>query len=164
VNSTAGIHIYYCRNASQGREFPLVLTELSLRSDVELEAVPCSGKIDARYLLKAFESGASAVCVLTCPTGHCKRLQGNLRAGRRVSAVRQFITEAGLDPSALQIFLPDSPEVASLEAVADDIAEFVDGTSQHISFLPDSLEVEDTSDDVAELVSSSSNSGRKVPV
>ena len=127
---TTGIHIYYCRNASQGGEFPPALTRLEVRSDVRLEAVPCSGKIDPRYLLKAFESGASAVCVLTCPNGHCKMMQGNLRAGRRVSAVRQLIAEAGLDPNALQVFLPGGPEVGALEAAADNIAEFVSGSRQ----------------------------------
>jgi F420-non-reducing hydrogenase iron-sulfur subunit len=127
---TAGIHIYYCRNASQGGEFPPALTRLEVRGDVRLEAVPCSGKVDPRYLLKAFESGASAVCVLACPSGHCKMMQGNLRAGRRIGAVRQLIAEAGLDPNALQVFLPGGTEVGALEAAADSVAEFVNGSHQ----------------------------------
>lgn len=130
MSNTAGIHVYYCRNASQGGEFPPALTRLEVRSDVRLEAVPCSGKVDPRYLLKAFESGASAVCVLACPNGHCKMMQGNLRAGRRVSAVRQLISEAGLDPNSLQVFLPGGTEAGALEAAADNIAGFVNGSRQ----------------------------------
>jgi len=130
MSNTAGIHIYYCRNVGQGGQLPPALTRLEVRSGVELEAVPCSGKIDARYLLKAFESGASAVCVLGCPSGHCKMMQGNLRAGRRVSAVRQLIAEAGLDPNTLQVFLPGGPEAGALEAAADSVAQFVSGSRQ----------------------------------
>jgi len=128
----AGIHIYYCRNSAQGAEFPPALTRLEVRNDVSLEAVPCSGKVDPRYMLKAFESGASAVCVLACPSGHCKMMQGNLRAGRRVSAVKQLIAEAGLDPNSLQVFLPGGPEMGALEAAADNIAQFVTGSQQPI--------------------------------
>lgn len=128
--SRAGIHVFYCANSSHGGEFPPALTRLEVRNDVRLEAVPCSGKVDARYLMKAFESGASAVCVLTCPNGHCKMMQGNLRAGRRVSAVKQLIAEAGLDPEALQVFLPGGPEVGAIEAAADSVSAFVSGSRQ----------------------------------
>ena len=125
-----GIHVYYCANASHGGDFPPALTRLEVRGDVRLEPVPCSGKVDARYLLKAFESGASAVCVLGCACGHCRTMQGNLRASKRVSAVKQLIAEAGLDPDKLQVFLPGGPEVGALEAVADNVAAFVSGSRQ----------------------------------
>lgn len=128
--NTAGIHVYYCRNSAHGGEFPPALTRLEVRNDVRLEAVPCSGKVDPRYLLKAFESGASAVCVLTCPNGHCKMMEGNFRAGRRVSAVRQLMAEAGLDPDSLQVFLPGGPEVGAIEAAADNVAAFVTSAQQ----------------------------------
>lgn len=130
MSNQAGIHIYYCRNSARGAEFPPALTRLEVRNDVSLEAVPCSGKVDPRYMLKAFESGATAVCVLACPSGHCKMMQGNFRAGRRVSAVKQLIAEAGLDPDSLQVFLPGGPEMGALEAAADNIAQFVSGSRQ----------------------------------
>lgn len=130
MSNNTGIHIYYCRNSAQGAELPPALTRLEVRNDVHLEAVPCSGRVDPRYLLKAFESGATAVCVLACASGHCKMMQGNFRAGRRVSAVKQLIAEAGLDPNCLQVFLPGGPEMGALEAAADSIAEFVTGAQQ----------------------------------
>ncbi len=116
--------IYFCRNAVLGNMAHPALDKLRL-AGVGLEPVPCSGRIDPRYILKAFESGASAVCVLTCPRGQCKLMEGNLRAARRVQVVRDFLAEAGVDPSTLQIFMADGSDEDALEAVVKTIAEFI---------------------------------------
>jgi len=126
----ADIHVYYCRNAAHGNDMPPAISRLEIRSDIKLEPVSCTGKVDPRYLLKAFEAGASAVAVLACPSGHCKMMQGNLRASSRVSAVRQLMAEAGVDPDSLQIFVPGGPEMGALEAAADNVAQFVNGSRQ----------------------------------
>ena len=89
-------------------------------------AVPCGGRIDPRYLLKALESGAEAVCVFTCARGHCKRMEGNLRATRRIDAVRELIAEAGADPETVQIFLPADSDRMSIEAATENLARFVE--------------------------------------
>jgi len=68
-----------------------------------LETVPCGGRIDPRYILKAFEGGALAVLVLACPKGHCKSMEGNLRALRRVNFVKDLLAEAGLDAGSVQV-------------------------------------------------------------
>lgn len=113
------IYVYYCRNAAT----PTALAE---RPGVALEAVPCSGRIDPRYLLKAFEGGARAVCILACPKGECKSMEGNLRATARVRAAQELLSEAGLKPDSLKIILlSDSTESALNEAVGD-IQKFLD--------------------------------------
>lgn len=132
-NHNYGVHVYYCRNAAHGGEMPPAISRLEIRSDVHLEAVPCSGKVDARYLLKAFESGASAVAVIGCASGHCKLMEGNLRATKRVTAVRQILAEAGLDPNNIQVFLPGGPEQGALEAVADNVAQFI-SSQRHAAY------------------------------
>ena len=124
-NGKNSIHIYLCHNAA-GNEIPSALSKLALRHNVLLEAVPCSGRIDPRYLLKAFEAGARAVCILACPRGHCKSMEGNLRAVARVQAVQELLSEAGLDPDSVQIFLPSGSEETALNAAAESISKFVD--------------------------------------
>lgn len=123
--TNSDVRVYYCRNCVRGREAVSALQRLDLREDVILEAVPCSGRIDPRYLLKAFESGARAVCVLACASGHCRLMEGNLRATRRTMAVRNLLSEAGLDSDCVQIFLPDSPEESALRKAVEGISRFV---------------------------------------
>lgn len=105
-----GIRVYYCHNSHNSNGQAATLAELGIQGNVAVEPVPCSGKVDPRYMLKALEAGARAICVLTCPTGDCKMMEGNLRAARRVHTVRELLREAGLDPNAVQIFDPSSFE------------------------------------------------------
>ncbi len=97
MNESATIQIYYCRNLLCDGAIPAPLARVE-RDGARLEAVPCSGKIDPRYILKAFESGARAVCVVACPMTVCKSMEGSARAGRRIELVKELMAEAGLDP------------------------------------------------------------------
>jgi len=58
--------------------------------------VPCSGKIDPIYLLKAFEGGVRGVAVITCPLGECHLAEGNMRAQVRVGLLGRLLDEIGL--------------------------------------------------------------------
>lgn len=122
----AAIRIYYCRNSVPNGRLPVSLTRIGHRPDVALEPVPCSGRIDPRYILKAFEGGASKVCLLACADGECKLLEGNLRASRRVGAARELLAEAGVDPQSVRVFHPDSPASESFDSVVEDITRFAD--------------------------------------
>jgi coenzyme F420-reducing hydrogenase delta subunit len=101
------IRVYYCVNAVQGSG---VLSGLESEPDVAIESVPCTGRIDPRYLLKAFEAGARAVCILGCPIGCCKSIEGNLRAVRRVRAAQEFLVESGFGSDSLDIYLADDQD------------------------------------------------------
>jgi F420-non-reducing hydrogenase iron-sulfur subunit len=56
-------------------------------SNVKIIRVPCTGKVDALYLLKALESGVDGVYVAGCMEGDCHFLKGNIRARKRVGYV-----------------------------------------------------------------------------
>ena len=119
------IHIYYCRNAVAGG-MPSVLADLGLRGDVLLEAVPCSGRLDPRYMLKAFESGARKIGILACPRGQCKSMEGNLRAITRVRMVKDLLHESGLNPKLVKIVLPTDTSESALSTAAEELSKFVD--------------------------------------
>ena len=74
-----------------------------------VQEVPCSGKMDGRYLFHAFEGGARGVCVVACPKGECRLAQGNYRAEVRVRMVRKLLGEIGLEPERSEL-LHCSPE------------------------------------------------------
>jgi F420-non-reducing hydrogenase iron-sulfur subunit len=59
-------------------------------------SLPCSGKVNLLYLLKAIETGSDAVLLATCKFGECKFLQGNIRAEKRVEAVDELLYETGI--------------------------------------------------------------------
>ena len=47
-------------------------------------------------MVKAFETGADGVVLITCPKGQCHNLEGNMRAQKRTQAVDSLLEEVGL--------------------------------------------------------------------
>jgi coenzyme F420-reducing hydrogenase delta subunit len=71
---------------------------------VKLLKLPCTGKVDVEYILKAFENGADGVYVVACPVGNCHHIDGNDRAAKRVAYARNLLDEIGLGGDRLDIF------------------------------------------------------------
>jgi coenzyme F420-reducing hydrogenase delta subunit len=113
-------HVYFCRNVIKNSDLAAALSNLSLMEGVLVESVPCGGRIDPRYILKAFEGGAHGVAVITCPVTHCRMLEGNLRAIHRIGLAREYLAETGLDPDSVRVFVPDSEEESAInDSIAD---------------------------------------------
>ncbi|MEW6608299.1 MAG: hydrogenase iron-sulfur subunit [bacterium] len=94
------------------------LEEVQKRTNLKLIKMPCSGKVEVLYLLKALESGADGVLVAGCLDGICQSLEGNLRAKTRVSQAKKYLEEIGIGQERLQISqLDSSSQQALVEAV-----------------------------------------------
>jgi coenzyme F420-reducing hydrogenase delta subunit len=72
--------------------------------NVKLVRLPCTGKIDVRYLLAAFEQGADSVYLIACPIGTCHHVRGNERARARVQFAKKILDQIGLGGERLEIF------------------------------------------------------------
>ena len=73
------------------------------------------------YILKAFECGADGVVVIGCPTGKCKRVDGNIRAAKRVARVQKLLDEIGLGGKRLVYAGSDATE-AALSSLLEELA------------------------------------------
>ena len=69
---------------------------LQYPSNVRIIRIPCTGKVDVRHLLEAFEKGADGVYVAGCLEGDCHYLKGNFRAKKRVALAKQILEDAGI--------------------------------------------------------------------
>lgn len=72
--------------------------------NVRIVRLPCTGKVDALYLMKAFEDGADGVFVAGCLEGQCHFLEGNLRAKRKVAYVKRLLAEVGIEPERVAMY------------------------------------------------------------
>jgi coenzyme F420-reducing hydrogenase delta subunit len=92
--------VYVCHNSvgtdAGSPEARRRLVSLKRGKGARVSVVPCSGKIDVVYVLKAFETGARGVAVITCPPGECRMIEGNVRAGVRLEHIGQMLDEIGL--------------------------------------------------------------------
>jgi coenzyme F420-reducing hydrogenase delta subunit len=65
--------------------------------------VPCSGRVDPLFVLKAFQDGADGVMVLGCHPGDCHYQQGNYIARRRYALMHRLLEFTGLETGRLFI-------------------------------------------------------------
>ncbi len=97
---------------------------------VAVREIPCSGKIDAQYLLHAFEGGGQGLCVVTCPAGECHLGQGNYRAEIRIHTVKRMLVEIGLEPERAELLH------LSCKDPADRLKQLVRDAVQRVSAYP----------------------------
>lgn len=72
-------------------------SRLQYAPNVRIVKLPCTGRIDPLFILKAFESGADGVLVSGCHPGDCHYTSGNFHARRRWSIFRQLLDFTGID-------------------------------------------------------------------
>jgi coenzyme F420-reducing hydrogenase delta subunit len=94
--------VFYCSNNPEASRF----SGLGQDSNGEIKTIslPCSGKVDIPYLIKAFESGADGVVIVTCRKDECRHVEGSLRAHKRAEAVEALLEEIGMSPGRIAVF------------------------------------------------------------
>lgn len=95
---------------------------------VRIIRLPCTGKVDAIHLMKAFENGADAVFVAGCLEGGCHYLEGNLRAKKKVAYVKRLLTDLQIEPERVEMFNLSS-------AMGGRFAEIVEEMTQRVKKL-----------------------------
>jgi coenzyme F420-reducing hydrogenase delta subunit len=66
--------------------------------------VSCTGRLQPEHVLKAFESGSEAVCMIACQEDNCHHLEGSKRCARRAAFLRNILQEVGLGGERLMLF------------------------------------------------------------
>lgn len=92
---------YYCAYSAADLAGSM---RLQYPPNIRMVELPCSGKIDARVIMEAFEKGADGVYVAGCLEGDCHFLKGNIRARRRVAHVKKLLDEIGIGGDRLEMF------------------------------------------------------------
>ncbi len=72
-------------------------------ANVRVVHLPCTGKLEMDSVLAAFERGIDGVLVAGCLEGGCHFVEGNLRAKRRLEAIRDLLDEIGLGRERLRM-------------------------------------------------------------
>ena len=96
---------------------------LQYSPNVRIIRLPCTGKVDAIHLMKAFEDGADAVFVAGCLEGQCHYLEGNLRAKKRVAYVKKLLAEVEIEPERLEMFNLSSAMGGRFAEIVEEMTE-----------------------------------------
>ncbi len=94
---------------------------------VRIVKLPCTGKLDLIYILKAFEDGADAVFVAGCLEGSCHYLEGNIRAKKRVAYAKRLLIELNIEPERVEMFNLSSAMGGRFAEIVEEMTERVKG-------------------------------------
>jgi len=64
---------------------------------VRLVRLPCSGRVNPFYVVKALQEGADGVLVSGCHPGECHYITGNLSARRKFAMLKNFLSYVGIE-------------------------------------------------------------------
>jgi coenzyme F420-reducing hydrogenase delta subunit len=117
---TLKIYVFYCSNNFEQNRLPGVCGGLD-GITVKTIGLPCSGKIDVPYLVKAFETGADGVVILSCKQNECLHLEGSLRAQKRAEAVESLLEEIGMNKGRMAVV---ELEKEDIEKAVSEIKDF----------------------------------------
>jgi coenzyme F420-reducing hydrogenase delta subunit len=115
-------YVFYCSNGLN--EDQLANRCLGLEGDtVKTIGLPCSGKIDIPYLVKAFETGADGVVIVSCKQNECRHLEGSLRAQKRAEVVESLLEEIGMGKGRMAVI---ELQKDGVEQAISEIKDFID--------------------------------------
>jgi len=91
--------------------------------NIRIIRVPCSGRINPAFLLRALQNGADAVLVSGCHPGDCHYISGNLAARRKFALLRELLQYAGIEPERVQFTWVSASEGGRFAAIVEKVVE-----------------------------------------
>lgn len=99
--------------------------------NVRMVRLPCSGRIDQQFLIKAFEQGVDGIIVSGCHPGDCHYNEGNYYARRRNLAFRELLEFHGIDPRRVEFSWISAAEAIKWTHVINDFTNQVRELGPH---------------------------------
>jgi F420-non-reducing hydrogenase iron-sulfur subunit len=93
--------------------------------NARLIRVPCTGRIDPIFVIKAFETGADGVLISGCHPGDCHYNLGNFHARRRWIFFKELLNFIGIDEKRLHFSWVSASEGKKWVDVVDGVIETV---------------------------------------
>jgi coenzyme F420-reducing hydrogenase delta subunit len=102
-------------------------SRLQMATNVRLYRLPCTGRIDPAFLIKAFERGADGIIISGCHPADCHYTSGNYHARRRWTLFRELLAFVGVDPERVTFSWVSASEGAKWRDVVNETVTKVRG-------------------------------------
>jgi coenzyme F420-reducing hydrogenase delta subunit len=74
-------------------------------SDIKIIRVPCTGKVDPLYVMRALQEGADGVLIAGCLEGDCHFKNGNVKAMQRTTYLKKILNEIGIEEERVSMVM-----------------------------------------------------------
>ncbi|MDR1659674.1 MAG: hydrogenase iron-sulfur subunit [Desulfovibrio sp.] len=93
---------FLCNWCSYGGADTAGVARAEQPTDLRIIRVPCSGRVDPLFVVKALLSGADGVLVSGCHPRDCHYSAGNFYARRRLEVLKRFLPVLGIDDARFE--------------------------------------------------------------
>jgi len=93
--------------------------------NVRVIRVPCSGRINPLFVVKALQSGLDGVLVSGCHPGDCHYISGNLYARRKFALMKNLLEYVGIEPNRVHFSWVSAAEGIRFAQLLDGVIESV---------------------------------------
>jgi len=93
---------FLCNWCSYGGADTAGVGRFAQPTDLRIIRVPCSGRIDPLFIVKAFLGGADGVLVSGCHPRDCHYTSGNFYARRRLEVLKNTLPVIGIEPGRFE--------------------------------------------------------------
>ncbi len=87
--------------------------------------VPCSGRVNPHFIIKALQSGVDGVLVSGCHPGDCHYQTGNYYARRRFALFKNLLEYVGVEEGRVQFSWVSAAEGGKFAEVVENVSEKV---------------------------------------
>ncbi|MGB9858336.1 MAG: hydrogenase iron-sulfur subunit [Moorellaceae bacterium] len=101
------------------------LSRLQYPANIRIVRVPCSGRVNPQFVLRAFQWGADGVLVAGCHPGDCHYASGNYFTRRRFLIMKRLLKYVGLESERLQIHWISGSEGTKFAEVVSRMVEAI---------------------------------------
>ncbi|MCL5024801.1 MAG: hydrogenase iron-sulfur subunit [Nitrospirae bacterium] len=115
------ITIFFCQQLDPNQDVNRRAVEGELGDQVRFFPMPCGGRVDSLHLMRALESGADKVYLVTCPEGACRYREGNTRAQKRIAYTQSLIEEIGLERERLESIVASADTSVTIDELAREL-------------------------------------------
>lgn len=93
--------------------------------NIRVIRVPCSGRINPLFVIKALQMGADGVFVSGCHPGDCHYQTGNYLARRKSATLKRFLDFLGIEEDRVHFAWISAAEGAKFSEVVDEVVRAV---------------------------------------
>jgi coenzyme F420-reducing hydrogenase delta subunit len=91
--------------------------------NIRVIRVPCSGRVNPLFILKALQAGVDGVLVSGCHPGDCHYLTGNYIGRRKSSTLKRFLEFLGLEEGRVQFSWVSAAEGVKFSQVIQEVTD-----------------------------------------
>lgn len=98
-------------------------SRITYPANVRVIRVPCSGRVDPLFVVKAFQLGADGVLISGCHVGDCHYNEGNFHTRRRFALLQPFLDYLGVEKERFRLEWVSASEGKKFSQLVSDFTE-----------------------------------------